>query len=232
MRDRLAMMILLALATSAAAQGLPTRLEVWDLKLGTAADKLPDEFVDYACGTNGGPPSLPLAGFREFHRCRAEASGLREVYFRYDDEIEYWAKANSLEDQMEQYAGTKTYGFPVVVSGLIDAQDVLRGIRIVSDPRDASQNRDEAYLLRNFLNARLGREGWQCDDLPLTEGETPVDGVFVKQDCRQAIDATTTATLATRYLRKAGQARLDPHSGRETQGQFESSARFELVQRP
>ncbi|HLH98797.1 MAG TPA: hypothetical protein VKW08_27110 [Xanthobacteraceae bacterium] len=232
MHHRFAATLLLALATSATAQGLPTRLEVWDLKLGTPVDKLPDEFVDYACGTNGGPPSLPLAGFGEFHRCRAEASGLREVYFRYDDELEYWAKANSLEDQMEQYAGTKTYGFPVVVSALIDAQGILRGIRIVSDPRDPSQNRDEAYLLRNFLNARFGREDWQCQDLPLAEGETAVDGVFVKQDCRKQIDATTSATLQTRYLRKPGQARFDPHSGRETEGQFESSARFELVQKP
>ena len=229
---KIAAVLLLALAASAAAQGLPKRLEVWDLKLGTPAQKLPDEFVDYACGTNGGPPSLPLAGFAEFRRCRAEASGLREIYFRYDDELEYWAKANNLEDQMEQYAGTKTYGFPVVVSALIDDAGILRGIRIVSDPRDASQNRDEAYLLRNFLNARFGREDWQCRDLPLDQGETPVDGVFVKQDCHKAVDAATTATLQTRYLRKSGQARIDPHSGRETEGQFESSARFELVQRP
>jgi len=223
--------LLLATAAPAAAQELPRRLEVWDLKLGTPVDQLPDEFVDHACGNNGGPPSLPLNGWSEFRRCRAEPSGLREVYFRYDDELEYWAKANSIEDQMEQYSGTKTYGFPVVVSGLIDAEGVLRGIRVVSDPRDASQNRDEAYLLRNFLNARFGRDNWQCRDIPLGDGETPVDGVFVKQDCRKEIDARTAASLSTRYLRKPGQARLDPHSGRETAGQFESSARFELVQR-
>ena len=48
------------------------------------------------------------------------------------------------------------------------------GIRIVSDPRDPSGDRDEAYLLRNFLNARFGREGWQCEDLPAEGGETPV----------------------------------------------------------
>src|SRR3954454_15537908 len=38
----------------------PTRLEVWDLQLGTQLEALPDEFVDYACGTNGGPPATPL----------------------------------------------------------------------------------------------------------------------------------------------------------------------------
>ena len=44
----------------------PTRVEVWDLELGTPADRLPDDFTDYACGTNGGPPSIPLNGWRDF----------------------------------------------------------------------------------------------------------------------------------------------------------------------
>jgi hypothetical protein len=221
--------LLLGAGAPVGAQERPARLEVWDLALGSGVGQLPDEFVDLACGTNGGPPSVPLSGWNEFRRCRAEPSGLREVYFRYDDELEYWAKANSLADQMEQYSGTKTYGFPVVVSALIDAQGLLGGIRIVSDPRDTSQNRDEAYLLRNFLTARFGRDNWQCQDLALEDGETPVDGVFVKQRCRKQIDARTTASLATRYLRKPGQSRFDPRNGRETAGQFESTASFELV---
>jgi hypothetical protein len=221
--------LLLAAGATAGAQERPPRLEVWDLRLGTPAEQLPDEFVDLACGNNGGPPSTPLNGWSDFRRCRAEPSGLREVYFRYDDELEYWAKANNLAEQMEQYSGTKTYGFPVVVSALIDAQGLLGGIRIVSDPRDTSQNRDEAYLLRNFLTARLGRDNWQCQDLALEDGETPVDGVFVKQRCRKQIDGNTTASLATRYLRKPGQSRLDPHTGRETAGQFQSTASFELI---
>jgi hypothetical protein len=225
----LAAMVLTLLAAGARAQERPPRLEVWDLRLGTPADRLPDEFVDLACGNNGGPPSAPLNAWGEFRRCRAEPSGLREVYFRYDDELEYWAKANNLADQMEQFSGTKAYGFPVVVSALIDAQGVLAGIRIISDPRDTTQNRDEAYLLRNFLTSRFGRDDWQCQDLPLENGETAVDGVFVKQRCRKQIDANTAASLATRYLRKPGQSRLDPHTGRETAGQFESSASFELV---
>ncbi len=221
--------LLLAAGTPVRAQERPPRLEVWDLRLGTPVDRLPDEFVDLACGTNGGPPSLPLNGWSDFRRCRAEPSGLREVYFRYDDELEYWAKANNLADQMEQFSGTKAYGFPVVVSALIDAQGLLAGIRIVSDPRDTSQNRDEAYLLRNFLTSRFGRDDWQCQDLALENGETAVDGVFVKQRCRKQIDGNTTASLATRYLRKPGQSRFDPHTGRETAGQFESAASFELV---
>ena len=169
----------------------PTRREVWDLRLGSQIEALPDEFIDYACGTNGGPPSTPLNGWREVRRCRPEANGLREVYFRYDDELEYWAKANNLLAQMEQYSGTKTYGFPVTVSALIDDGGTLRGIRLVSDPRGDTQNRDEAYLLRNFLTARFGRDGWACESLSPEDGETPVEGIFVKERCRKDIDAKT-----------------------------------------
>jgi hypothetical protein len=112
--------MLLALACASAAMsaalaesgGRPTRLEVWDLRLGTPIDKLPDEFIDYACGTNGGPPSLPLTGWRDVTRCRPEGSGLREVYFRYDDELEYWAKANNLLTQMARIPAPRLTAFP------------------------------------------------------------------------------------------------------------------------
>jgi hypothetical protein len=226
----LAQVLPLVLATAAvAADGRPNRLEIWDIKPGVLVEQLPNAFVDYACGNNGGPPSLPLTGWRDFRRCRPEANGLREVYFRYDDELEYWARANSLIDQMEQYAGTKTYGFPIVVSALIDDGGVVRGIRIVSDPRYDSQNRDEAFLLKNFLTARFGRDRWACEELAPEPGETPFDGQFIKTRCRKAIDEQTSATLSVRHLRKAGQQRYDPQSGRETTGQFESTVRFELL---
>jgi hypothetical protein len=215
----------------------PVRHEVWDIPLGATIADLPDDYVDYACGTNGGPPSTPLTGWKDYRRCRPDANGLREVYFRYDDELEYWAKANNLADQMEQYIGTKTYGFPVTVSALIgdDGQGagqgtgIVRGIRIVSDPRDPTGDRDEAYLLRNFLNARFGREGWQCTDIPSEPGETPVTGVFIKQHCEKDIEGGLHGLLVTRHLRKPGQSQYDPHSGRETINQFESNVRFELV---
>ena len=224
---------LLALAWISAALAAPgdrpRRLEVWDLELGTPVEALPDEFTDHACGTNGGPPAAPLSGWRDFRRCRAEPGGLREVYFRYDDELEYWAKANNLAAQMEQYAGTKTYGFPVTVSALVDESGILRGIRLVSDPRGDGDKRDEAYLLRNFLTARFGRDGWSCESAAPEAGETPFTGIFVNERCRKQIDATTAATLATHHRRKAGQSQFDPRTGRETTGQFESTVRFELV---
>jgi hypothetical protein len=207
----------------------PARAEVWDLRLGTPVDQLPDAFTDYACGTNGGAPSVPLGGWRDFRRCRPDASGLREVYFRYDDELEYWAKANNFATEIEKYSGTKVYDFPVVLSGRFDERGVLAGLRIVSDPRDPSRDRDEAYLLRNFLTARYGRDGWDCVDLPLAEGETPVARTFIKQRCRKAVEGNAEASIETHFFRKKGQSQYDPQSGRTTEGQFESLARFELT---
>jgi hypothetical protein len=215
----------------------PVRHEIWDIPLGAKTADLPDDYVDYACGNNGGPPSTPLRGWSDFRRCRPDPNGLHEVYFRYDDEIEYWAKANNLTAQMEQYIGTKTYGFPIIASALIadgsqgngSGAGFVRGIRIVSDPRDPTGDRDEAYLLRNFLNARFGREGWQCEDLAVEPGETPVTGIFIKQRCEKDMDDGVHGVLVTRHLRKPGQSQYDPHSGKETTNQFESNVRFELV---
>jgi hypothetical protein len=220
-----------ARSQNARADERPIRREIWDIQLGTKVADLADDYIDYACGTNGGPPSTPLTGFKDFRRCRPEPSGLREVYFRYDDELEYWAKANNLAAQMEQYIGTKTYGFPITVSVLISDDAVVRGIRIVTDPRDPTGDRDEAYLLRNFLNARFGREGWMCQDLPPESGETPVTGIFIKQNCEKDTDAKTHGLLVTHYLRKPGQSQYDPHSGKETVNQFESNVRFELLEK-
>ncbi len=210
------------------AQPRPSRAEVWDLKLGTPAARLPGGFGEYACGTNGGPPSLPLTGWNEFGRCRPEPSGLREIYFRYDDELEYWAKANDLPEEIERYSGTKVYDFPVVLSALFDDRGILAGFRIVSDPRDTSRPREEAYALRNFLSARFGRDGWSCTDLSGAEGEEPVDGTFIKQDCRKAFDGPALAVMQTRYFRRKGEHQFDPYSNKETEGQFESMVRFEL----
>ena len=226
------------LATAADAQGsaqqsdqqLPSRAEVWDLKLGTPATALPIGFGEYACGTDGGPPSVPLSGWDGFRRCRPELSGLREVYFRYDDELEYWAKANDLPTEIERYSGTKVYDFPVVLSALFDDGGLLAGLRIVSDPRDITRPRDEAYALRNFLTARFGRDGWDCTDLRPADGEEPVDRTFIKQDCRKRLDGPSLAVMQTRYFRKKGQYQLDPQSSKETKGQFESTVHFELTQ--
>src|SRR6201985_2487740 len=118
----------------------PPRAEVWNLKLGTPVSALPrGAFVDYACGRNGGPPQQALRGWSDYDKCPPEPNGLREVYFRYDDELEYWAKAHRARTLIAQYAGTKVLDFPVIVSGLFEASGTLSGLRIVTDPQIGPQ---------------------------------------------------------------------------------------------
>ena len=102
------MRLVLARAAALAAMSPPVlaqvaqRGEVWSLKLGAPIADQPGDFVDYACGSAGGPPSIPLSGWADFKRCRPEESGLREVYFRYDDELEYVARANNSPADIER----------------------------------------------------------------------------------------------------------------------------------
>ena len=226
---------LLAVAALALGAGLAraedqgARADIWSLKLGTPASALPhDAFDDYACGSNGGPPQQPLAGWSDYGKCPAEPSSLREVYFRYDDELEYSAKAHRAQTMIAQYAGTKVLDFPVIISGLFDEKGVLAGLRIVTDPQASPQDRKQAYTLTNFFKARYGSEGWDCADIPPAAGESAVGSLYINRRCMKLVKGDMRAVLETRFLRKPGQAEFSG-SGKLTVGQFESSTRLELL---
>ena len=213
----------------ARADNAPTRADIWTLKLGTPASALSsDAFVDYACGNNGGPPQQALTGWSEYQKCQAEPNGLREVYFRYDDELEYWARAHRARTPIAQYAGTKVLDFPVIVSGLFDASGTLAGLSIVTDPQTSPQERKQAYTLTNFFKARYGNDGWDCVDTPPAPGESPVGTLYINRRCTKLVKGDMRAVLETRFLRKPGQTEFND-SGRLTVGQFESSTRLELL---
>jgi hypothetical protein len=207
----------------------PKRLNIWDITIGEAATAIPDEFVNLACGTNGGPPGLPLADFAEFKKCRPEPDGLREVYFEYDDELEYQARALELKAEIRMYAGTTAFEYPIVASVLFDEAGKVRGERMVTDPRQQSwvRNRGEFWTLANFIRQRFGDSGWDCKDLPPEEGETPAGSLFVKNHCEKT-DKGLKLILEQRYFRKKGQASVDPHSGKPEPEAFESTTRFEM----
>jgi hypothetical protein len=213
----------------ASAEDLPMRADIWSLKLGTPASALSQAaFVDYACGSNGGPPQQALTGWSDYDKCPPEPNGLREVYFRYDDELEYWAKAHRARTLAAQYAGTKVLDFPVILSGLFDAGGTLAGLRIVTDPQANPQDRKQAYTLSNFFKTRYGGDGWDCADHPPAPGENPVGILYINQRCTKLVKGDMRAVLETRFLRKPGQAEFSG-SGKLTVGQFESSTRLELL---
>jgi hypothetical protein len=205
-----------------------TRLNVWNIHIGEAASAIPDGFINYSCGTDGGPPSLPLANFAGFKKCRPDANGLREVYFEYDDELEYWARALDLKEQIRMYAGTTAYEYPVVASVLFDDTGLVRGLRLVTDPRQhLSRDRSEFWTLANFIRQRFGDDGWQCKDLPPQEGEHPVGSFFAKNRCEKTAKGLHLV-LEQRYLRKQGQRSIDPNTGQPTKEDYESVTRFEM----
>jgi hypothetical protein len=236
------LLALLCWTGDALAQDL-RRASVWDLKLGQpiSAQPAPDQFRGFACGSNGGPPRQRLTGWSDFAHCGAEPSGLREVYFEYDDEYEYIARARDLEREVARWAGTTESLFPVIVSALLDAGGVVRGIRVVTDPRpdhridtsDADlRRRDDAYLFGSRMASRFDIDAKRdCTALPAAEGEGAVGGLFVKQLC-ELVDPEhkRKITLRVNYYRKPGQSAFNPQMATQlTQGQFESSARIEML---
>jgi hypothetical protein len=227
----LALIATVSLAGAASAQQASprNRSTIWDMQLGTPVSELPEEeFVDPACGTNGGPPGLRLDGFEQFERCRPETSGLREIWFRYDDELETIARAARDPDAVARNNAMVVLGQPVILSLLVDPAGLVQGFRIFTDPHAEQDLRVDAYRVAMAFTARFGTDGWECNDLPPTAGETPIMGTFVKRMCRKVADGQQI-TVESRHYYKSGQALLDPNTGRTTVNQFESAARIELV---
>jgi hypothetical protein len=218
------------------------RATVWDLKIGqpVAAQPAPESFRGVACGSNGGPPRRRLAGWSDYMDCRPEAGGLREVYFEYDDEYEYVARARDLPREIARWSGTSEAGFPVIVSALFDDTGVLSAIRIVTDARPDYRNevaeadlrkRADAHLFGQLMAARFDIDpATQCRASPPADGESAVGSIFVKQSCETTdLPHGRKVTVAANFFRKRGQSGTNPQlSTQLTQGQFESSARVEI----
>lgn len=210
-----------------AAKGWPKRFTLWDINLGDSAATIPNEYVNYACGTNGGPPSIPLKDFTAFKKCRPDPMGLHEVYFQYDDELEYQARALDIKPEIRMYAGTTIFEFPIVASILFDNDGKVRGERAVTDPRQqVARKRDEFWELGTFLRQRFGDAGWKCVNLPPAGGENPVGGIFIKSNCEKTI-GSARLIVEQRFLEKKGQEAIDPVTGKPNLQAFESSTRFE-----
>jgi len=204
--------------------------EIHGLKLGLkAAEMSTDNFGDLACGSNGGPPRQMLDDWSGFRKCRPEASGLYEVYARFDDEREYIGRAIDDPLYAQGRVGTQVAGHPVILSVLFDRDGVLRGIRMVTDPRGSVVERRMAHMLRLAVINRYNPADWTCVDFPPAPGETPVGGgVFIKQRCEKHTPERDLMVEA-HFLRKPGQAGVDPATGEATTGQFESWTRVELM---
>ncbi len=207
-----------------------SRTRLFDIELGVKVAALPlDEWVDPACGTNGGPPSVPLDGFEAFARCPVEAAtGLREIWFIYDDEWEYIGRAQRDEAQIGRYSANTLYRQPIVTSLLIDESGLVQGYRIVTDARAPVDRRKEAFLLGGVFRSIFNDAPWECADLPRDPREQPIEGVFVKQLCAMRADKRLMK-VEQHHLHKPGQdLRFDPRPNLLSEGDFESWTRLEV----
>lgn len=222
----LAASALLLTAAMAAAQAPAPK--IWDVTFGTPVAALPlDQFVDTACGTNGGPPARVLKGFAEFAQCaRERTTGLHEVWFRYDDEMEYVARARRSDIMIRQYQANSLAGQPIITSLLIDAAGLVQGYRIVNDPRVEAGTRLAAFGLADLFKGIAGL-GLNCTNLPLAAGERPIDDWYLKEVCEKTAEGRVFRIESRRYY-KAGQYAVDPNENRPTENLFESSARIEV----
>ena len=153
---------------------------------------------------------------------------MREIWFRYDDEAEYIARAARDPDAIARSNAMLVLGQPVILSLLVDGGGLVQGFRIFTDPHAEADVRADAYTLAFAFKAQFGPAGWDCQDSPPAAGETAIAGTFVKQQCRK-IAGRQRITVESRHYYKSGQAPLDPNTGLSTVNQFESSARIESV---
>lgn len=212
-------------------QHLPT---IWDLQLGAHWSALPaSEFIDFACGTDGGPPSIKLESWAGFTKCGKEATtGLHEVYFEYDDEQEYIGRARSLDLLIMRHEFTWVNGQPVIASALFDDNGYLAGLRMVTDPRVEVSQREKGMILGGFMFARFGEEGWDCTDLPRLAGESAFQDIYMKRDCTKSVAdpelGEVDLQVRVNNYRRPGQGAL-AWNNVPTEGEFDSSTRFQAI---
>ena len=134
--------------------------------------------------------------------------GLHEVWFRYDDEMEYVARARRSDIMVRQYQANALAGQPIITSLLIDDDGLVQGYRVVNDPRADARTRIAAFGLADlFKGMVLGKV--ECNDLPPAEGERPIDDLLVKEDLRRQSERARDPRRGAALL-QAGPVRRRP----------------------
>lgn len=235
MRLVLCCLLLLIVPGLALAAPDPRDGDIEDIRLGMQSAELSSErYMEFACGTAGGPAGRALAGWNDFATCpRDKATGLFEVAFRFDDEAEFIARARRDTEWLGRFAGTKLAGQPVLLSVLFDDAGLVAGMRIVSDDRADVVDRKTANLFGLRLMQRYDENDWSCIDRPPSAGRTPIGGTYLDRDCTKTYNGDRTLSLKIRQFRRLGQRGVDAN-GNYAPGQFENSVRLDILalQRP
>ncbi len=131
---------------------------------------------------------------------------------------------------LEKYAGTRGAGYAVILSVLFDAEGVAKGMRVVTDSRAPLDQRVCAHAMRMRIKPRYRGAEWDCVDLPLADGETPIGSRYIKELC-QTVDAQGRRIVVRAHqFREPGQTGYDER-GQYIEGDYESSTRWEIWDR-
>ena len=219
------------LGLSGSVAGAQGRIQ--DLQIGLHASELPTEgFFRFACGSNGGTPLQPLEGWENFGACAADGMGLHEVYVELDDELTVLGRLfRERFDEpfpLRHLAGTRIAGHPVIFSVLFDAEGYIQGTRAVTDSRAETDERRAGYMFGHRMVNQFDPGRWECEDLPLADGEQPVgESRYIKTRCETVYRDESRMRVYYHFLRKPGQRPIDAQ-GNYLDGQWDSMARWEV----
>ena len=170
-----------------------------------------------------------LDSFSDFQKCKPEIeTQLREVWFIYDDEWEYIARANRDEHEIARYSANSFYSHPIITSLLLDKDSLIQGYRMITDPRAPNDIRIKAHTLAMYFKNLFSQARWHCLDEPQGEREAAIEGLFVKKTCSYS-DNDQIYRVYESYRLKPGQE-LDDNKVdlKQVEGQFESTASLEV----
>jgi hypothetical protein len=155
---------------------------------------------------------------------------LREVWFSYDDDQEYYLRATRADPAIvDRYRANQMFTHLVIYSLLFDAEGRLEGYRIATDPREAPAVRADADTVGDGVRAMLpyGGADWNCQDLPPQQGEQPWGNIYENSVCEKTANGVHV-TIAQHHYLKAGQ-QATGNGATPLPSEFESGTSVEAI---
>lgn len=158
----------------------PAAGDLRNLKVGAdVADLKVAGYTDFRCGAKSPDAGREIEGWSAFGQCAANAAGLHEVAFAYDEDMNPWAAVS------DRFEGTTVAGHPVIPTLLIDETGTISGLRIVTDPGNRMYLKKKAYLFYIRVMGRYGKDGWTCEEREPEAGFRPVGGMYIDRRCEK-----------------------------------------------
>ena len=150
------------------------------------------------------------------------------MWFIYDDEWEYIARAQREERIINRYSANTFFRQPIITSLMIDEAGLVQGYRVITDPRARPEVRIEGFMLSGPFKGMFSDAPWACANIPRGERQEPIEGIFINTVCELRSEAHVVK-LEVHHFLKPGQDLRNIQRHLEVEaGEFESSTRLEV----